>query len=51
VDGKDAEREIAANLDEALRLMNGERWRPVRERWMDELNDIAGKAQVELPVR
>jgi tetratricopeptide (TPR) repeat protein len=51
VEGEDAEREIAANLEEALRLMNGERWRPVRERWMDEVTDIAGKAQVELPVR
>jgi hypothetical protein len=51
VEGEDAEREVAANLGEALRLMNGERWRLVRERWMDEVTDIAGKAQVELPVR
>ncbi len=51
VEGEDAEREIAANLEEALRLMNGEKWRPVREQWMDDVTDIAGKAQVALPVR
>jgi hypothetical protein len=51
VEGEDAEREVAANLEEALRLMSGERWSPVRERWMDDVTDIAGKAHVELPVR
>ncbi len=51
VEGENAEREVAANLEEALQLMDGERWRPVRERWLDDVTDIAGKAQVELPVR
>jgi tetratricopeptide (TPR) repeat protein len=51
VEGEDAAREVAANLEEALRLMDGERWRPVKERWMDDVTDIAGKAHVELPRR
>lgn len=48
VEGEDKEREIADCLKEALRLMNQEKWKTVRERWMDNLKDVAGKAQVDL---
>ena len=51
VEGEDAHGEIAANLEEALRLMNGERWRTVRERWMVEVTDVAREAHVDLAVR
>jgi tetratricopeptide (TPR) repeat protein len=51
VEGEDAEREIATNLEEALRLMSSEQWMPVKERWIDDVTDIAGKAKVDLPVR
>jgi hypothetical protein len=51
VEGEDKEREIADCLEEALRLIDQEKWESVRERWMDDLNDVARKAKVELPAR
>jgi hypothetical protein len=51
VEGEDAEREITANLEEALRLMNEERRRTVREGWMDDVTDVARQAHIELAVR
>jgi hypothetical protein len=48
VEGEEAGREIAAYLEEALRLMNGERWRTVRERWLDDLYGVASEAHVDL---
>jgi hypothetical protein len=51
VEGEEAGREIAANLEEALRLMNGESWRPVRERWLDDVYGVAREAHVDLPFK
>jgi len=51
VEGEDKEREIAECLEEALRLMRQEKWKAVRKRWVDDLNDVAIKAHLELSGR
>lgn len=51
VEGEDKAQEIAANLEEALRLMGQTKWASVRDRWMDDVNDVAREAHVELAVR
>lgn len=49
VEGKDKMREISACLEEAVRLMDREAWKGVRERWLDDATDVARDANVELP--
>jgi len=51
VEGEDKEREIADCLKEALRLMDQEKWKMVRERWMDDITDVAREAHFELQGR
>lgn len=43
VEGEEKRQEVVECLDEALRLMNQEKWMTVRERWMDDVNRIAGE--------
>lgn len=49
VEGDEKAPEITACLEEALRLLDQKQWKPVRDRWMDDLNDVAREAHVELP--
>lgn len=48
VEGEDGSQEITACLEEAARLLNQEQWEPVRERWMDDVTDLASDAHIEL---
>ena len=49
VEGEDGKAEVTRQLEEALRLMGQERWKGVRDRWMDDLRRVAEEANVELP--
>jgi hypothetical protein len=51
MEGEEGEQEITEHLEEALRLLNGEQWKPVRDRWMDDLNAVAKEVQIDLPGR
>ena len=51
VEGEEGEQEITEHLEEALRLLNQEQWKAVRERWMDDLNAVAKEVQIDLPGR
>jgi tetratricopeptide (TPR) repeat protein len=48
LEGEDMKQEIVERLDEALRLMNQEKWKTVRDRWIDDLNYVAKEAHIEL---
>lgn len=51
VEGADKRQEIEEYLMEALRLMNEERWKTVKGRWVDDLNHVARDAYIELQGR
>jgi tetratricopeptide (TPR) repeat protein len=51
VEGEDNAQEITEHLEEALRLLNQEQWKAVRERWMDDLSKVAKEAHIELSCR
>jgi len=51
MEGEEGEQEITEHLEEALRVLNGEQWKPVRNRWMDDLNAVAKEVQIDLPGR
>ena len=48
LEGKDRKEEVVKHLEEARRLLNQEKWRPVRVRWMKDLINVADEAGVEL---
>ena len=48
LEGEDRQQEVIEQLEEALRLMNQEKWTPVRDRWMKDLTYVAGEAGVKL---
>ena len=50
LEGEDRQQEIIEHLEEALRLMNQEKWKTVRSRWMNDLIYVSREAHVELSV-
>ena len=48
LEGEDRKQEVVENLKEALRLMNQEKWKSVRDRWMKDLTYVAQESHVEL---
>lgn len=50
LEGEDRQPEVIEHLEEALRLMNKEKWRTVRGRWMNDLIYVSQEAHVELSV-
>lgn len=50
LEGEDRQPEVIEHLEEALRLMNQEKWRTVRGRWMNDLIYVSQEAHVELSV-
>jgi tetratricopeptide (TPR) repeat protein len=48
LEGEDRKQEVLEHLKEALRLLNQEKWKKVRTRWMKDLTYVADEAGVEL---
>jgi tetratricopeptide (TPR) repeat protein len=49
LEGEDREEEVIEHLEEALRLLNQEKWKTVRVRWMKDWTYAAEEAGVQLP--
>ena len=49
LEGEDRKQEIVEHLEEALRLLNQEKWKTVRVRWMKEWTYLAEEVGVPLP--
>jgi tetratricopeptide (TPR) repeat protein len=49
LEGEDSKQEVFEHLEESLRLLNQEKWKTVRIRWMKDWNYVAEDAAVQLP--
>ncbi len=49
LEGEDRKQEILEHLEEALRLLNQEKWKTVRVRWMKDWTYVAKEVGVPLP--
>lgn len=49
LEGEDKEEEVVEHLEEALQLLNQEKWKTVRGRWMKDWTCVAEEAGVQLP--
>jgi tetratricopeptide (TPR) repeat protein len=49
LDEEDSKQEVFEHLEEALRLLNQEKWETVRVRWMQDWTYLAEEAGVQLP--
>ena len=50
LEGEDRKPEVIEHLEKALRLMNQEKWKTVRGRWMNDLTYVSQEAHIELSV-